>query len=328
MTKLKVAVIGVGYLGRFHAQKYNAHPDVELHAVCDSDQARANEVAAELDTVACSDYRSLLNEVDAVSVVVPTQAHYAVVKDCLQHNIDILLEKPMTSTVAQADELIALAKQQQALLQIGHLERFNPVITALSDVMLEPQFIECVRLAPFKPRGTDVNVVLDLMIHDIDIVQSLLHAKPTRIDAIGTPVFTDINDIVNARIHYDNGCVVNYTASRVSLKQERKIRFFQHDAYISIDTQNKQLAMYQKDNNASNPFGVLPTQKSFSDGDPLADEISAFIDCVKTRATPLVSGEDGRQALAIAHEITLAVESQRDHYSRCRQQGETADANC
>lgn len=325
MNKTKVAVIGVGYLGRFHAQKYQQSENAELIAVCDTDKARCDEVSAELNVPAVYDMQAILEKVDAVSVVVPTQAHYQVVKTCLAQGIDVLVEKPMTTTVAQAEELIQLAKKSSAILQIGHLERFNPVITALSEVMLAPQFIECVRLAPFQPRGTDVNVVLDLMIHDIDIVQSLLHAKPTHIDAIGTPVFTQINDIVNARIHYENGCVANFTASRVSLKQERKIRLFQHDAYISIDTHNKQLAMYKKDSNASNPFGVVPTQKSFTEGDPLAVEIKAFLQCVQTRTAPLVTGEDGKQALAIAHEITEAVQTQRERFTQHQSQRETCE---
>lgn len=314
--KIKVAVIGVGHLGRFHAQKYLQCPDVTLVAVCDTNKERCDAISAELSVPAVYDYESLLKEVDAVSVAVPTFAHFSVVAACLHHGIDVLVEKPFTTTIEQAQGLIKLAKLQQAVLQIGHVERFNPVVSALSDILLKPQFIECVRLAPFKSRGTDVNVILDLMIHDIDIVQSLLHSKPRHIDAIGTPVFTETNDIANARIHYENGCVANFTASRVSLKQERKIRIFQNDAYISLDMLQRQCQIYRADISHSNPFGVIPEHKSFAEEDPLFSEIQAFLHCVRTRATPIVTGEDGEQALAIALAISDSVAKQREY---CRQ---------
>jgi len=226
MSRLRTAVVGVGYLGNFHARKYAALTDVELTGVVDSDAARASEVAAACACTAFTDYRELIGQVDAVSVVVPTQYHHQVALDFLNAGVHVLIEKPITVTIEQADELIAVAEDKKLVLQVGHLERFNPVLMAAEEVLSAPLFVESVRIAPFKPRGTDVNVVLDLMIHDIDIIQYLVKSKVARIDAIGAPVFTAEEDIANARIAFENGCVANVTASRISLKSERKMRIF------------------------------------------------------------------------------------------------------
>ncbi|MDA8349638.1 MAG: Gfo/Idh/MocA family oxidoreductase, partial [Pseudomonadota bacterium] len=235
MEQIKAAVIGVGYLGRFHAQKYAQSPRCRLEAVVDARAEAREQVAAELGTRPLADYRELLGKVDAVSVVTPTPAHFAIARDFLLAGAHVLVEKPITETPREARELIDLADRCGRVLQVGHLERFNSAILAAEPYLRSPRFVECHRLAPYKERGTDVNVVLDLMIHDIDLVQTIVGAPVATIDAIGTPVFSEAIDIANARIRFANGCVVNATASRVSLKTERKMRLFEDDAYLSLD---------------------------------------------------------------------------------------------
>ena len=246
MSRLRTAVIGVGYLGNFHAQKYAALEGVELVGVVDAVAARGAEVAAACGCQAFTDYRELIGKVDAVSVVVPTQHHHQVAKEFLAAGVHVLIEKPITVTIEQADELIGLADTGKLVFQVGHLERFNPVMMAAEEVLSDPLFVESVRIAPFKPRGTDVNVVLDLMIHDIEIIQHLVKSPVAKIDAIGAPVFTGEEDIANARIAFENGCVANVTASRISLKSERKMRIFQRDAYLTLDFQNKKVLVAKK----------------------------------------------------------------------------------
>ena len=236
---LRAAVIGVGYLGKFHAQKYHALPDVELVAVVDASLQTAQAIGKELGVPGLDDYRELLNKVDVVSVVVPTPLHHTVTTEFLKHGVHVLVEKPITVTVEHAKQLIQLAKKHRCVLQVGHLERFNPAVQAAAKLIRAPRFIESHRLAPFKQRGTDVSVVLDLMIHDIDLIQELVGQPIEHIDAVGSPIFSQDIDIANARIRFAGGCVVNTTASRVSLKQERKLRIFQDDAYISVDLQQK-----------------------------------------------------------------------------------------
>lgn len=305
--RLRAAVIGVGYLGRFHAQKYRQNPAVDLVGVVDADSARAREIAAEVETRAFSDYRELLSTVDLVSIAVPTQHHYAVARDCLLAGCHILLEKPITSTVAEAEELIKLAAEHGAILQVGHLERFNPAVLALKGVLNNPQFIESHRLAPFKPRGTDVNVVLDLMIHDIDILLSMVPHSLKTINSVGVPVLSDEVDIANARLQFANGCVANVTASRVSRETMRKIRLFQQDAYISIDYQERRISIYRKRAGDSRIPG-LPNigmeERTFEQGDALRDEIEAFVAAVRNGTPPVVSGEDGKRALEVAMQIS------------------------
>ncbi len=305
MSIIRAAVIGVGYLGNFHAQKYAQLPDVELVGVADSDPQRAREIAAALGTRAFDDYRELIGMVDAVSVVVPTQYHHAVAQKFLAAGIHVLIEKPITVTIAEADELIALSEQQGVVFQVGHLERFNPVLVALEGVLAEPLFIESVRIAPFKPRGTDVNVVLDLMIHDIDIIQHIVKSPVERIDAIGAPVFTGEEDIANARILFKNGCVANVTASRISLKSERKMRLFQRDAYITLDFQNKKLLMARK--GAGELFPGVPNvkvdERELGEADALKNEIESFLRAIREGKAPEVSGHDGRMALETALKI-------------------------
>src|ERR1039457_1950018 len=282
MKKLRTAVIGVGYLGRFHAEKYAQIDKAELVAVVDTDAQRAAELADRLGARGIADYRDILNDVDAVSVVVPTQHHFEVARAFLEMGVHVLLEKPITNTLKEADELIRLAREKGAVLQVGHLERFNPVIMALDGIITKPGFIESIRIAPFKPRGTDVNVVLDLMIHDIDIIQSIVRSPVERVNSIGTPVFTDEEDIANARILFQNGCVANVTSSRISFKSERRMRIFQHDAYISVDFQNKKLAVFRKGDKAmiDGMPDIRMEEKCFDQGDALKSEIESFLEAV------------------------------------------------
>jgi len=309
MSRLRTAVIGVGYLGNFHAQKYAAIPDVELVGVVDNDLKRAAEVAAALGTTAYADHRELLGQVDAVSVVVPTQFHFTVAKDFLAAGVHVLIEKPITVTIEEADELIALAEQSGAVFQVGHLERFNPVLQALDDVLKAPLFVESVRIAPFKPRGTDVNVVLDLMIHDIEIIQHIVKSPVERVDAIGAPVFTGEEDIANARILFENGCVANVTASRISLKSERKMRIFQRDAYITLDFQNRKLLVAQKGSGELFPGvpNVKVVERELGEADALRSEIESFLTAIRTGVPPEVSGRDGRMALETALKINVSL---------------------
>ncbi|MGH8208588.1 MAG: Gfo/Idh/MocA family protein [Steroidobacteraceae bacterium] len=308
MKKIRAAVIGVGYLGRFHAQKYARAAECELVAVADSHQDAREKVAAEVGTHPVADYRELLGKVDAVSIVTPTPAHFPIARDFLGAGAHVLVEKPITETVTEARELIELAARHRRVLQVGHLERFNAAILAAEPHLRSPRFVECHRLAPYRERGTDVNVVLDLMIHDIDIVQTIVGAPVTSIDAVGTPVFSEEIDIANARIHFANGCVANATASRVSLKTERKMRIFEDDAYLSLDLQQKILTLIRK-RAASEPPGLPVTieEQNLDQGDALKAEIESFLDCIRSARPPVVSGEAGLMALETAMRITEQV---------------------
>jgi predicted dehydrogenase len=309
MNKIKAAVVGVGYLGRFHAQKYAQIAGCELVGVVDGREEVRNAVAAEVHTQAVADYRQLLGKVEAVSVVTPTPAHFEIAEAFLASGAHVLVEKPITETPAQARALIARAAENKRILQVGHLERFNAAILAAEPHLHEPRFMECHRLAPYKERGTDVNVVLDLMIHDIDLIQSLAGSDIVSIDAIGTPVFSGEIDIANARIRFANGCVANTTASRVSMKTERKLRIFEDAAYISLDLQQKILTLIRKRNESPQP-GQLPVsieEANLEQGDALKAEIESFLDCIRNDRRPIVSGEDGLRALETAIRITEQV---------------------
>jgi predicted dehydrogenase len=306
---LRAAVVGVGYLGRFHAQKYAQLPGVTLVAVADPNAAARDAVAAELQTAAVADWRELLGRVDAVSIVTPTPLHHSVARAFLEAGAHVLVEKPMTVTVAEADDLIAAAKAAGRVLQVGHLERFNAAVQAIEGIVVRPRFVECTRLAPFKQRGTDVSVVLDLMIHDIDLVQSIVRSPVASVDAIGTSVFSDDLDIVNARLRFASGAVANVTASRVSLKTERKLRLFQDDAYLSIDLQQKILTTIRKGGVPPAPGlpGVTIDERTYEQGDALKLEIEAFVDSIRTGRPPLVGGEEGKLALETAIRIAELV---------------------
>jgi predicted dehydrogenase len=301
---IRVGVIGVGYLGKFHAEKYAASAKAQLVAVVDSDDARAQEIGAAVGAQALSDYRALFGRVQCVSIAVPTRFHYQVARDCIDAGLDVLVEKPLTADIDEARELVAAANAKKLILQVGHLERFNPAIRRLEGIVKEPKFVECHRLAPFIERGTDVNVVLDLMIHDIDVIASLVRSPVVRVEAVGVPVLTDKPDIANARINFANGCIANVTASRVSLKRERKIRFFQSDAYISIDYDQRRAQIYHKPAPGAGWLDIRAENIEIKDGDALADEIDSFLDCVGTRAAPLVGGAEALTALEIASMIS------------------------
>jgi len=314
---MRTAVIGVGYLGRFHAQKYASLTDSTLVGIADPSERARSSVGAELGVPAYADYSELLGKVDAVSIVTPTPSHYETAKAFLEAGAHVLVEKPMTVTVAEAESLIGVARQAQRVLQVGHLERFNSAVQAVQPVLRVPRFIESARLAPFKQRGTDVNVVLDLMIHDIDLILSIVRSPAVSVDAIGSSVFSGEIDIANARLRFANGCVANATASRVSLKTERKLRLFQDDAYISIDLQQKILTVIRKGDGlgADGMPRVDIEENNFEQGDALKDEISAFLHAAATGGAAQVSGEDGLLALRTAVSITEQVASSRRQFS-------------
>jgi predicted dehydrogenase len=321
--KLRAAVIGVGYLGRFHAQKYaalnGAEFGVELVGVVDSHPETAQRVARELGVAAFSDYRELLGAtpgVDLVSVASTTETHHAVARDCLVAGVHVLAEKPITVTVAQADELIALADAKHLILQVGHLERFNPAWLAVKDKIKRPVFIEAHRMAPFKARGIDVSVVLDLMIHDLDLILPLVASPVTDLRASGVSVLTDGIDIANARIEFANGCVANLTASRTSTASLRRLRVFQHHEYISIDFGDRRIGISKKRDalvEGEEPIDTETFQQP--PGDALMTEIAAFVAAVRHGTPPVVSGREGRDALAIALEIDRMIASRQNSLS-------------
>lgn len=306
---LKVAVVGVGHLGRWHADKYAASPDCELVAVIDNNLEAAKAVADKHGTQAYSDYRDILTEVEAISLVVPTNGHYKIAREVLEAGIHCLVEKPITETVEQATELINIAEAKKLVLQVGHIERFNSVMLGIEQNLKHPQFIESTRLAPFSLRATDVSVVLDLMIHDIDIILDLVDAPINRISASGTSVLSDTVDIANARIEFENGCVANVTASRISQKRERKLRIFSKDSYISADFQEKILSINKKGktNNDAGFKDIDHQELRYEDTDALNLEVLDFIRSIKTNSKPTVSGVDGRRALQTAIEITSLI---------------------
>ncbi len=305
MKKLRVGVVGAGYLGRFHAEKYARMDDVELVGVVDIDKSQAEEVAGRFNTKAYLHHKYLFGQVDAVSIVVPTPAHFSVAKDFLENNIDVLIEKPMSETTEQADELIDFAKSRNLIIQVGHLERFNPAVVALRDIVKQPMFIESHRLSIYKDRCTDVSVVLDLMIHDIDIILNFVRSEIINIHAAGIPVISGHVDIANARLEFKSGCVANVTASRISTKNERKIRLFQKDTYISVDFANQGITVIQRNDKVEG--GIIPgmeiKQISFAKGDALENELKSFVKTVRRRENPEVTGQMGRDALKIALSI-------------------------
>jgi len=303
-------VIGVGYFGKFHAQKYATLPGCELVAVVDNNPEQARSVGEQNNTRALTDYRSLLGEVDAVSIAVPTSLHFEVARDFLHAGVHVLVEKPITVTVEEADELIRIARDKDLRLMVGHLERFNAALLGLDLTRVKPLFIESHRLAVFNPRAKDVSVVLDLMIHDIDIILDIVDSEVERIDAKGITLLTGDTDIANARIAFKSGCVANVTASRVSLKVERKMRLFMPNAYISVDFQNHVLAKRRKGEKQMFPGvpEILSEESVFETGDALMEEIKHFVACIRAGREPLVSGRAGRRALATATAITRLLE--------------------
>jgi predicted dehydrogenase len=313
MDKVRVGVIGVGYLGKFHAEKYSRMENVQLIGVSDTDDVLGEEVAARLNTRVFSDYRDLIGHVDAVSIVVPTEHHFSVASECMNHDLDVLIEKPMTATLEQADELIEIAKTRGRVMQIGHLERYNPAVIALNEIVREPMFIEAHRLGIFQGRSLDVSVVLDLMIHDIDIILNVVKSEIKSIQAVGAPVIGEHADIANVRLEFASGCVANVTASRISIKNQRKMRLFQKDDYISVDFSTRKITHIHRDESATFADSLIPgmdiQQRSFSEADVLEDELVSYIQAVSTRRAPVVSGIAGRKALQVALSITDQIDT-------------------
>ncbi len=316
MGKIKIAVIGVGYLGKFHAQKFKGMDNVELVGLVDIDSEAAGKVAKNLNTDFFTDYTELFTRVDAVSIAAPTPAHYAISKAFLQNGVDVFIEKPITTQLKEADELIQIAADNNLLIQVGHLERFNSAVLALEEIIKKPRFIESHRLSIYKPRCTDVSVVLDLMIHDIDIILNLVGSKIKSIHAAGIPVVSEHVDIANARVEFNNGCVANVTASRISEKNERKIRIFQPDAYLSVDFAEHKISVIRQD--GANEKGLIPgmdiKHHSFKGGDALDDELRSFVEAVAKRKTPAVTGQMGRDALNLALNIMDQIKLTSQNY--------------
>ncbi|PIP67673.1 MAG: hypothetical protein CO035_04540 [Candidatus Omnitrophica bacterium CG_4_9_14_0_2_um_filter_42_8] len=299
MGKIKVGVIGLGRLGAIHAKIYSTLENTELCGICDIDENTARFAAETLKTSWFTDYKKLLDyKLGAVSIVTPTILHYEIAKFFLQNKIHVLIEKPITKTLKEAEELIKIADKNHLILQVGHVERFNSAIQAIEKLSNKPRFIEVHRLGPFTPRVKDVGVVLDLMIHDIDIVLGLTKSKVKNIDSLGIKILTDHEDIANARIRFQNGTVCDLTASRVTSDSLRKIRIFQDDCYISIDYMAQEALIYRKINNQ-----IVSEKIDIQKEAPLQKELASFIDCVANNRKPIVSGKEAREALKVALDI-------------------------
>lgn len=327
MNTISVGVIGTGHLGSLHAKMYANIESVELRGVYDVDMARAEQVAAQYGTKAYASMDELLDKVEAVSIATTTKAHFFVGQKALERGVHVFIEKPITETIEQAKVLVELAEQKKLKLQVGHIERFNPAILALEPYHLKPMFIESHRLAQFNPRGSDVAVVLDLMIHDIDLILSLVHSPVKRIDANGVAVVSDSVDIANARLQFESGCVANVTASRISQNKMRKMRMFQHDAYISVDFQQglaevfrlvdegdpalKPTLMLGQIERGAKKRLIVYEQPDVKDVNALEYELRTFVDSIRNGSEPPVTGRDGLQALEVAQEILQIIESQK-----------------
>jgi predicted dehydrogenase len=312
MSRVRAAVVGCGHFGRHHADKYAACAGARLVAVVDRDAAAARRLAERLGVLALTDPGDLPGLADAASVVVPTSSHVEVASRLIDGGLHVLVEKPLATTLADASALIALAARRERILQVGHLERFNAAVLALGDVIDRPLFIESHRIAPFSERGTDVDVVLDLMIHDIDLIQLLVGRPLAAVDAVGVPVLSGRDDIANARLRFAGGCVANVTASRVSFKSERRMRLFQRDAYVSIDFSAGTATVARRDPAASGPVpGIALQQRTLGANDALMLEIEAFVAAIRGERSVAVSGEDGRLALDTALQITAALQRPR-----------------
>jgi predicted dehydrogenase len=300
---LRIAVVGVGHLGKHHARILSTMPGVDLVAVVDTNRARADEIASANHTTPLGDARELAGKVDAVTVAVPTEIHRDIALPFLSAGVAVLVEKPMARSLAEADDMIAAAAKAGATLAVGHTERFNPAVAVAQPLVANPRFIEVHRLGVFPERSLDIDVVFDLMIHDLDVVLSLVDSEVDSIDAVGVPVLTGRVDIANARVRFKNGCLANLTASRISRDRVRKIRFFQPSAYLSIDYAAQKIEMYKLVTGAGLPSiqgGDIPVVNE----EPLVRELADFVDAVTAKRNPRVTGEQGRRALALAQQIT------------------------
>lgn len=309
MNKLRAAVIGVGHLGSIHASIYSQLKSVKLVGVCDIDEQKADSVAKACHTLAYNDYKDLIDKIDIASVVVPTRLHYKVSRSLLENNIHLLIEKPITTTLKQARQLLALADNKKLILQVGHVERFNAAIEAVAKFKKTVRFIECHRLGPYNPRTIDTGVALDLMIHDIDIILGFINSKIKKIEAVGVKVLSPTEDIANARLTFENGAVANLTASRLTNNVMRKIRIFQDDAYVSVDYVTQSALIYRK-----TLFGITTQQIDIKKEDPLKKELSHFVNCVLKRQQPLISGQEATEALAVSLLITKKIEQNLKKY--------------
>ena len=295
MGKVKVGIIGVGHLGSIHAKVYSKMDNVDLIGVCDCNLERALEIGKKYHTKSYSDYEDLFDKIDAASIVVPTSLHYNVAKEFLDHGIHVLIEKPITKTLSEADELIEIAQKKNLIIQVGHVERFNAAVLALENFLKKPKFLECQRLGPFHKRVEDVGVVLDLMIHDIDIVLGLIKQEVVNIEAVGLSTMSDHEDVANVRLIFEDGTIADITASRVTKDVVRKIRIFQEDSYISLDYVTQEVTLFKKTGNK-----ILKEKVKIKKAEPLNEELRSFIECVRTGKRPIVSGVEGRRALAVA----------------------------
>ncbi len=302
MSTFRTAVVGVGHQGRWHADKFALLPECELVAVVDASAAARDKAAADLNTRSVADYRELLGNIDAVSIATPTPTHFEIVRAFLDTGTHVLVEKPLTSTVAEAETLVELADRKGVVLQVGHLERFNPAVMAVAPSVTTPRFIESLRIAPYKPRGLDVSVVLDLMIHDIDLIHSFARSRMVEVDAVGTSIFSKNIDIANARIKFANGCVANVTSSRISLKTERAIRIFETSAYHSVDLFAKSATSYRTkvDGPVETPDDISIDASSYEASDALLEQAKAFLASIAGGPPPLVSGRTALEALETA----------------------------
>ena len=313
-SAVRVAVVGVGYLGQFHAEKYAAIAETNLVAVVDVESSKASQIAGKLSCRACSSHREIIGEVEAASVVVPTQDHYRISRDLLEAGIHVLVEKPMTATLEEADFLIQLAKAKGLVLQVGHLERFNPAVVAAREYVHQPLFVESHRLGSFNERGTEVDVILDLMIHDIDIILSLVPFPLQDIRVGGAKVLTPHTDIATVRLEFANGCIANVTASRISARRMRKIRIFQPDSYLSLDYSEREVELFRKltERGADGFPEIEYKQLPVADADPLEEQLRAFSESVRIGKRPMVSGEEGRKALEVATQVSELIKEQME----------------
>ena len=314
MKLTRVGVVGVGYLGRFHAQKYARSKHAELVGVCDSNEVTGGSVAEETGSRFFADYRELPRLVEAVSIAATTSAHYELARYFLEHGVHVLVEKPMTVTSAEAAGLCELAEARNLKLQVGHIERFNPALLSAREGLDRPSFIECHRLAPFTSRGSDVNVVLDLMIHDLDVILSLVDAAPSRVSAVGIAALTETVDVANARIEFEGGAIANVTASRASTRSERKFRVWQDQQYVSIDFGRGTVQKVRSRGHWNEGESPLDQESwNLEKGDALADEIESFLSAIRTGADCVVTGRDGQAALELAEIILADIETRRQH---------------
>ncbi len=331
---MRIGMVGVGHLGQHHTRIWQEIPDAKLVGIYDIDQKRAEEIAQRNNTRNFPEFSTLLEKVDAVDIATSTSSHFHYAELALNADKHIFIEKPICSSLSDAEKLVRIAKQKNLKIQVGHIERFNPAVMAMSEILVEPMFVESNRLAPFTPRGSDVPVVLDLMIHDIDVILSFIKSEVVDIKAVGIPVLTDSVDIANARVEFANGATANVTASRISMKRLRKIRFFQEDKYISLDYQAQEVQVIEKSEILKMIHKISPTAQDeknlepdkmvkyyklpIKQIEPLKAELQSFANAVILDRRPLVNGEDGYKALKVAHQIMEKIDKRLQEFKSSR----------